>query len=489
VSSLRVVASLAFTVAVPVVAGAAPPGVAPGWPVPAASGYVHVGIGDSPVVIAESTAGITRSSVTAFDATGQVRWRTARLWGCGNCDDGPQTPTRQPGGSYGPIGPEGDSPWSVRADGTVADACTGVVLGDRNCVEFAVKTTQGSELTPSLVSRGSTPWEYAPGVGPWTPEFDVPPVVVSDRNGGVYWSFGDRASSTVPLRLSAVDRLGVPRWELPGEVPVAGLAEGVLATDGVGRLAAYAANASPRWTTAWAFGDTLLTDVPRGAVYVSRGPGSANGRVVIALDASTGEERWRTAARDRARILSVDGKGEVYVAIDRPGRHGLRAIGPDGHGRWQFDTATPVGSAHRLPDASVAFTTVGVGAWPSEKAALLWKIRPRQPHARPVRSADVTLSRTSFRSSCGDETGCADQPSFGTIIRLALPRGGTLQILMVGPKGQEIATPETIQAPAGISYIRFIAGSRVKRGRNVIRVSGRVGGLLLNRSIPVTIIR
>ncbi len=147
-------------------ANSAPPRLAPGWPVPSASDCVHVGPRGGPVVISESVpAG--RSTVTAFSSDGTLRWQNARAWGCGNCADGSQLPGRQPNGSYGPIGPEGNSPWSVHLfDGTTGDACTGVVLGDGNCVAYDARPTPNGEGTPALVSRGTPPWKYVPGVGP-----------------------------------------------------------------------------------------------------------------------------------------------------------------------------------------------------------------------------------------------------------------------------------------------------------------------------------
>ena len=109
-----------------------------GWTVTTPAGTVEPGPEGGAVVIAyvpdlvnDLNATLT---VTAFRRDGRRLWSAARRPECGNCDDGPQPTRRQPDGTYGPIGYEGDDFWSVDPKGRIVTGCTGVVLPDATCV-------------------------------------------------------------------------------------------------------------------------------------------------------------------------------------------------------------------------------------------------------------------------------------------------------------------------------------------------------------------
>ena len=486
--------ALSLAALIPTGGFAASPTVIPGWPVPAAAGTVHLGPEGGPVVISDLAGFQTTSSVAAFGRTGSLRWLNVRSWDCGNCDNGPQIAELQPDGTFGPLGPEGDGPWAVAPDGSTVGTCTGVTLPDRTCIAYETQVSPAFELTPSITARrGGLAWEYLSGVGPWHADGDDAPLkVVRDAAGGIYSSFGDRfVGATVPQRMIALTPTGQLRWEAPGAAPLVGLETGVLASRFEEGLVAFTVDGSVLWTARglvqglW----SMTYDRPRQRIYASRGSAASEDSMVIALDSLTGNELWRTAERDHARLVSVDASsGVVYVAIDRLRQRGLKAIGPDGRGRWQFDTTTPVVGARRLSDGTVALTTDGVSNdYSQEPGGLVWRIRPNGPPATKVLSGDVSIQRTTFRRGCDFQGRCPFQKDVGTLVRIALPRRGSLLIRMLGAARRADIDDQLITAPAGVSYVRVLGTSFTRPGRKVIHVRGRVGNQTLNVSIQVRI--
>jgi outer membrane protein assembly factor BamB len=504
-----IVVCVGATLALSCTALAATPSVVTGWPVVAASGSVHPGPGGGPVLIADVSRG---SSVAAFRLNGRRRWLSAYEQGCGFCDDGPEQPGLQADGTYGPIGYEGDYFWGVDQKGAQVQGCAGAVLADGTCIYHYVVgagfSPGPSTPYPAVVAGHGTTrlWEYTQPALSWTIASDnmVPPVVFANPTT-VYTSLGAGLIDQQPVgrQLIALNPSdGALRWRVFNVTPLAVLSTGVIGVTRLGYhdsgIVSYADDGTIRWTaplSAKVRVKGVLVDEAHGRVYVSLarvvGGGARESDVfeLVALDALTGMEKWRTRAVDRARPLSVGSNGLVYAGIDRDGRHALRAIGPDGKGRWQFDTATRVEGARLLPDGTVALST---GGPEGETSGLLWRVDPRRT-VSGVRSTRLTLSRTTFKDQCGGLT-CEYRSDLGTVMRIAVPRKATLQVRLLRPNRIGEYRPITVLAPAGVSYLRLFAyafhaeGSEIgARGRRIIDVRGSVGGRPLHVRFPVVV--
>jgi outer membrane protein assembly factor BamB len=504
-----IVVCVGATLALSCTAQAATPSVVTGWPVVAASGSVHPGPGGGPVLIAEQY-GV--SSVAAFRLNGKRRWLSAYEPGCGNCNGGPETPGLQADGTYEPIGVEGDDFWGVDQQGARVNGCAGAVLADGTCIRHRVVgagfSPGPSTPYPAVVAlRGTTQlWEYSQPTLSWTiaSNEQVPPVVYANPTT-VYTSLGAGLTGQQPtdqqlIALNLSD--GALRWRDFNVTPLAVLSTGVIGGTWLGYydsgIVSYANDGTLRWTAklpAKVRVKNVLVDEAHGRVYVSLvrvgGGGARESDVfeLVALDAVTGMEKWRTRAVDRARPLSVGSNGLVYAGIDRDGRHALRAIGPDGKGRWQFDTATRVEGARLLPDGTVALST---GGPEGEASGLMWRIDPRRA-ASGVRSTRLTLSRTTFRDECGGLT-CEYRSDLGTVMRIAVPRKATLRVRLLRPNESTYRGPITVLAPAGVSYVRLFAYASHQevsivgtRRRRIIDVRGTIGDRPLHVRFPVVI--
>ena len=467
------------------------PAITPGWPQPVPGGTVHRTLAGGPAVIGTFSQAF---AVSAFGLDGTRLWANWRIPGCGNCDDGPQVPALQADGTYGPIGPTGDDYWSVDQDGRVVQSCTGVVLADRRCVSARLKFVGGATTTPvpmlQSVRAGVTLWEFQEPNFSWLPESDAPPLVVRDGSGIVYTGFGAGTDTTTkaaaPARMIAVDSAtGAFRWRQLDAEPLAALASGVVAKTAAG-LTAYDGAGTVRWTspvTGGAVADDVTSAAHTGParVYATTKTG------VVALDAATGAEAWRTAVADDARLLSIAPSGRLYVAVDRAGRTGLRAISPAGAGVWQLDTATRVMGARELADGTVALTTEGSH---NGMGDLLLRVDPRRRAAVP-KTARLTLSRSTVRVVCTLET-CDLGRQFGTILRLDMPRATTATITMRERNGRPtpkmIVKTVTVRAGAGSSWVRLLVGERfMARGRHVVSVRWRDRGRAHVANLPVTV--
>ena len=498
---VTVVASLVAASA----AQAASPRVVPDWPVVSAAGLVLPGPGGGPVVVSEGFGAheAPLSAVAAFRLDGRRRWLSASLWGCGNCSLGQDPPVLHPDGRYGPIGPNPHA-WAIDQSGVRVDSC-GIALADGTCVTHTERISpdpQGFRVFPALLARraGSALWEYSNPQFPWTisHELDLhPPRIVQDGASGLYTAFGPVRSSSPPLpaELLALDRrTGALRWRTSGAVPRAGLTSGVIATHTTAGLVAYDATGVVRWATAVRPTEVVvavIADEPRDRVYLQLARTDSRRPRISALDATTGTERWSTAVADRARLLSVGANGHVYAAIDRPGRPGLRAIGPEGRSRWQFDTTTAVGGAQRLPDGTVALTTSGAGS--SAEGGLLWRIDSRATRLS-ARSLRFSLSRTTFATGCATPD-CEYRRGVGTVLRIASPVTGTARIRILRPDGTPVSsTSTTLHVPAGVSHTRLLAGGYSPAAasgavRRVIELRGRFEGQVRVVRFPVVLRR
>ena len=362
-------------------AAATPPRPLPGWPVDTPAGTVHRGPDRGVVVISRDGFDF---AVTAFRRDGRRLWRSARRASCGNCDEGPQREALQPDGTYGPIGPEGDDIWAVDRRGRVVPGCSGAVSADGSCVLGGSLSIDGTNGTPFVAAAlaGARLWTVeVPGLS-WLDESGVPPVVARDLAGLAYAAFErptDLATGTVPAgRLVAVDpATRTIAWSRTGPSAVlTALRSGVLASEGAG-LVALRADGSVLWTRPIAAGQTVSAadvayDARRDRVYVGR-RGRHPG--VTALDGATGAQLWRTATRDRARLLSAGARGHVYVAVDTPGATAIRAIRLSGARRWQRRTGRLVTGAAELANGTVA-VSAGSG-FPAPGTGILTILDPR----------------------------------------------------------------------------------------------------------------
>jgi hypothetical protein len=465
---------------VPAVAGVVQPGPQPG-------GAVVIGTVD------------LDSAVIAYRADGRRQWASVRTPGCGNCDDGPQARRLQPDGTYGPIGPEGDDTWAVDPQGRIVQACTGVVLADGTCIQVGATSTQTLIEVPFLAATrgGAMLWQVAEPDFSWISESGAPPAVVQDAEGTVYTAYGlgTTASTRAPApgRLIAVDAAtGALRSRTLGTFDaLAGLESGVLASTSAG-LVALGADGAQLWTSTLFAGQfvapgQVFVDAARHQVYVG---GQSTSTPVTAFDTRTGAVLWQTAPADGARLLSLGASGTVYVATDRGGGHAVRAIGPEGRGRWVYGTATRALGAGELSDGTVAVSTEGL--W-FTSGALLTRIDPhRLPTA--VRQPGVALSRSTVRTRCSVER-CDLQPAFGTVMRLSLPRAAMVTVRILTRAGRamvpRLLIPKArLGAPAGMSYVRLLFGEqRMTPGRYLVEASWQDRGRRVVRRIPVTVTR
>jgi outer membrane protein assembly factor BamB len=444
-----------------------------GWPALAPPGSVHAGPTPGGAVVIGSAG--DDLVVQANRQDGRRLWRTARMPGCGNCDTSAQPVQRQPDGTYGPIGFTGDDFWSVDRTGAIARGCSGVVLPDGTCIAVGLSFEigiQGSVLR-AVRSDGIKAWEYAEPEFSFIPDFDVPPVVAMDDAGTVYTAYGQ---GTVPstrqmarARLIAVDAAtGVLRWRVQEGLSVAAaLADGVLARAPEG-LVALNADGTRRWTVAaptgerFGFPRNVLVDRQRERVYVQIG--SEHTARVMAIDARTGAVLWRTAPRDLARLLAVTNAGPVLVATQREGLPALRAIGPEGKGRWQLPTLTRVVDAAGLSDGTVALTQGG-----RSRVGLLTRIDPSRREPAP-RHPRVSLSRATVPG--GSAYGEGDPG--GTVLRVATPHATRLQIRLLTAAGAPVdrrARPLVLRAPAGRSFVGVLPCHEVRPSRVQVEVT------------------
>lgn len=431
---------------------AAQPRVLPGWPTVAGAGttLVEGTVGDTVVV---TDSGPTQSSVASIRRNGTRRWLSILQWGCGNCDDGGALARALPDGSIGPIGPEGDGVAGVDLAGQRVGTCVGVMLHDTTCIQHDTRFGVTDAIGAIVATRaGAVIWENVRPAGAWywAEGLEAPPLIFADDAGAtVYTTFGGLGP------MVALDTAtGVERWRIDGATPLAGLSTGVLAQSPTLGLTRFRPDGSVMWSLpARSFrGHTILVDPTRERIYASQRTFRGGPRFITALDALTGSELWRTKPVDRAGVLSIRRNGTVLAAIDRPGRTGLRAIGADGKGRWQFDTATRVSAALGMSNGTVALTTEGGPPDFAYESGLVWRIEPRQRVDVPKRAA-VALRGRRFVTGC---FGCPYKTNVGMSLRFDVPQRTTFRLRLLTPGGAEMnETRRFVTAPAGTSAVRY----------------------------------
>jgi outer membrane protein assembly factor BamB len=476
---------LRFAVVAVAVAGvAAPsaqavPAVVAGWPVPGLAGPVLPGPGGGVVIVDE---GVEEVYVAALRPDGRILWRSREDLGCGNCDFGPQPVRLQPDGTYGPLGAEGDSFWAVDRTGVRVTGCTGAVLADGTCVSGGLRSGGGGlAVDVSAVRGGAVRWTFTEPDFASVAEGDLAPPVVADGAGTAYAALGRgwvvSTATEVAGRLIALDiATGALRWRLDGPFRVlTGLPAGVLVADGA-RVSAVD-GAVVRWSLPEGArarqGDTIA-DPARGRVYLGLAADRVTPAEVVAVDIASGAELWRTAAPDRARLLSVGPTGRVYVATERDGRPALRAIDPSGRGRWSSPVPNPVTGAAELARGRVALTVSRppLGSFLVGATTLL---------IDPARSAPVPRRR-SFALTPDRVRACPDPLVAGrcTTLRMTLTRPTGLRLRLRTPRGRLADFDARIPAPRGTSWVRLLFGRpALAAGRHVLEV--RAGGRVISR--------
>ncbi len=187
-------------------------------------------------------------------------------------------------------------------------------------------------------------------------------VGIGDANGGVV--VDDTVVAAYRLGVAGFDATdGTARWRASAR-SLAGVAGDAVVVVGQSTMKALAvADGAERWaftpsaepSTATVVGETVYVNADDGALHaVDAGSGEerwrasvggkgyrppavaddsvyAAGDDLVALDAATGDERWRYDAGDHARFAaSADG---AYVTVGES----LQALGPDGDERWRYD--------------------------------------------------------------------------------------------------------------------------------------------------------
>ena len=411
----------------------------------------------------------------ALHPGGRVLWNAGRFGPlCGNCEAG-SIPTRaHPDGTFGPIADfGGDGAFLDRRGRKVGGCHEGVVGVDGTCIDFEYKPANGHGSTNPLVLRArrgpTTLWTFKDDVA-YTASFyeatgaasSLP--VVGDTDGRVFVAFGTDDGGGWVLGVDAAS--GAPGWRAKAPMDsraVAATASGVLvATHST--ISLYTGGATPAWTAPvpprW--GTPVEVDREHNLIYVE------SGKSVVALDAVTGSERWRSAPEDLARLLSLSGAGTAYLDINRGGARGLRAIGPDFQTRFDYPTLDAVIGARELADGTVIVSLDG---------NLAVRIDPARAASPPPSRPSVHALHRSFigtiinhgnrNPACSaTKLSCETNRRVGVILRFDLPTPATIMVDLPGArllKGDPVPAPSDAPvagsyrflAPAGTSFARF----------------------------------
>ena len=178
-----------------------------------------------------------------------------------------------------------------------------------------------------------------------------------------------------PPRLLAIDaNTGERRWvESDWEWLLHGSAAGALLQSGRGVLEAWAPDGGRRWAVRFD-GDVTSVQIERGVVYATSADDTLR-----AIDAATGEVRWRIEARNDLRQPPLIEDDAIYVA----GRdYFLRRIDHDGRERWRTEL-----DGHAVGPARVGDTIVagvgrrGLGGYDPTDGAERWQVdrAPKRP--------------------------------------------------------------------------------------------------------------
>lgn len=518
--------ALGFSAALAAGPAIASPQVMPGWPVGAPAGTVHAGPGGGVTVIAETIEGIEDPVTGAFAFTRAGRRLWQRLVGCNlgpECQQPAVAPGLQRDGSYGPVVFD-KGPVSVGPAGQLIDpGCGGALLGNGTCVSAGLPTANG--VTVRATRAGATVWTFdEPALATTTPaSVDLPPVM-ADGAGGLYVGFRDTAADGKGRVLAIDPATGAVQWRRDGADALSGLARGVLALTPTS-LTAFGPDGAVVWSKAK--GDLRLApghvdatalaatfDPASGHVYLA--PHNERG-AIIALDAASGLELWRTVAVHAAAgvlnapgpLVSIGPTGTLYLASVHGG-NGLVARGPDGRKRWSYRTATPVTGARELADGTVALTVRPPQQNPGTMQGLLIRIDPRKA-APVVTRTRVTLDRRTVQMNCADLAQCLAETGDGAVLRVDAPRATPMRVRVRSasgglPDGRNppgFRTTITWTAPGGTTFMRVLdlgnsggetidpggtGNGIVRPGRYILEVSWREAAATQVRRIAVTVV-
>lgn len=76
-----------------------------------------------------------------------------------------------------------------------------------------------------------------------------------------------------------------------------------------------------------------------GTIFVTGSDPETSAAVILAIDAETGQELWRTAPEARLHVRGA-GSDQIYATSQADGA--LIALSPDGDERWRFDPGSPL---------------------------------------------------------------------------------------------------------------------------------------------------
>jgi outer membrane protein assembly factor BamB len=284
--------------------------------------------------------------------------------------------------------------WSARLD--QAGASSVVLLGG-----LAIHGSEHGRVTAVDVATGGTRWTREVG-------------------GGVALSLATDGSTVVASSLggtiAALDAAGGLRWSTDVGGP---LARGAAIADGVavvgastGRVVAIRiADGSVAWQTGFDAGEYATPAIDRGAVYVAHGIGDlASAGVVISLDVSTGQARWRWTAPTITRLFvgAVEGS-DVYVLTEDGAAFVLDAT--TGSGRPLIPTRGSYGALAAIVDGRIVLANADrtVTAYDRTTGTALWSIE--------VSGVPSTPSVIDGRVLVGTD--------LGTVIAIADPVAGS----------------------------------------------------------------
>jgi outer membrane protein assembly factor BamB len=146
-----------------------------------------------------------------------------------------------------------------------------------------------------------------------------------------------------------------------------------------GYLVAYdTMTGTERWRVDVVVGGILTPKGISGAVYTTAADPETNERIVLALDADTGRELWRTDPQEDLHLFGV-GPDQIY-ASEKLGD--LVAFDPDGVEQWRFDPGEQVvwveGGPSEVDGVLYASTAVGMVGLPSADPAIFALVPVRE---------------------------------------------------------------------------------------------------------------
>lgn len=483
----RLMFGLVIAATTPVAAAAAPMGaVAGGWPVMSPLGDIHIG-GDGGPVIAGPVDDFAASAAVARTPSAGLRWARTALFGCGNCPG--YFDFSRDGGPYGHLGPSR----AIWDDHGNVPTTAGPVGGRW----ISLGTGGTSTSTTVTATRGSSPsgWTVTlPAQSPngYADSWDEPmPDAVKSTPSEILISigpnfaapFGSALPGTAGTRhIFALDPAdGSTRWHATGARVLVGFTGGMIVRRDDTTTAIWNDDGTPRTVLHAGIdgsGAQYVPDIAHNRVYVT----NRRTHRIEALDATSGQRVWITPTTEAVDLLDVASNGTVLARHSVQARRSLRAYSPAGSVLWGIRTLTPIVSARRLNDGTVAVAQVSLSGHFSGSVGTLARINPRGRQTVPTR-VSVSLNRTAVGAMVDVGIGRLVAQDTGALLTIRSPTARTMSVRIVDSRFNRRVPWSALQVPAGRSFARISGDSA---GTLTVQVRlGLTGPLVFQRQITV----